>query len=77
MEKCVGFNLGTNSIGLTLRNENYSKDIIEQIEYINSIIFQSGVGKKKVENFHLLQNGQKNAQQEDYISRGNIESGQH
>jgi len=47
MEKSVGVDLGTNSIGLSLRDEDYSKSIIEQIEYINSIIFQSGVGKEK------------------------------
>ncbi len=45
MEKSLGLDLGTNSIGLTLRDDDYSKDIIEQIEYINSIIFQSGIGK--------------------------------
>ena len=47
MEKSLGLDLGTNSIGLSLRDEDYNKDIIEQIEYINSIIFQSGVGKEK------------------------------
>ena len=47
MENCLGLDLGTNSIGLSLRDEDYSRDIIEQIEYINSIIFQSGVGKEK------------------------------
>lgn len=47
MEKSLGLDLGTNSIGLSLRDEDYSRDIIEQIEYINSIIFQSGVGKEK------------------------------
>ena len=47
MEKSLGLDLGTNSIGLSLRVEDYIKDIIKQIEYINSIIFQSGVGKEK------------------------------
>ncbi|MBR1834933.1 MAG: hypothetical protein IJ785_05465 [Bacteroidales bacterium] len=42
--KIIGIDLGTNSIGLAVRNADNGNDIIEQLEYYTSIIFKSGVG---------------------------------
>ena len=48
MGKTVGLDLGTNSIGISLRNSDLSsKNITEQLVYFSSIIFKSGVGKEK------------------------------
>lgn len=47
MENILGIDLGTNSIGLSLRNANVSGNIQDQLEYFTSIIFPSGVGKGK------------------------------
>ena len=47
MAKIIGLDLGTNSIGISLRNTDLGNDIIEQLEYIDSVIFKSGVGKGK------------------------------
>ncbi len=47
MNKTLGLDPGTNSIGISLRNEDKGKNIIEQLEYFSSIIFKSGVGEKK------------------------------
>ena len=48
MGKTVGLDLGTNSIGISLRNSDISsKNITEQLVYFSSIIFKSGVGKEK------------------------------
>lgn len=47
IENILGIDLGTNSIGLSLRNANISGSIQEQLEYFTSIIFPSGVGKGK------------------------------
>ena len=49
MEKTLGLDLGTNSIGLSLRNldaENFD-NIYEQLEHFGSVIFPSGVGTSK------------------------------
>ena len=51
MENILGIDLGTNSIGLSLRNANISGNIQEQLEYFTSIIFPSGVGKGKTGEF--------------------------
>jgi len=47
MENILGIDLGTNSIGLSLRNANVCGSIQEQLEFFTSIIFPSGVGKGK------------------------------
>ena len=47
MENILGIDLGTNSIGLSLRNASISGNIQEQLEYFTSVIFPSGVGKGK------------------------------
>ena len=46
-ENILGIDLGTNSIGLSLRNANKGNGIEDQIEYFTSIVFPSGVGKGK------------------------------
>lgn len=51
MGKILGIDLGTNSIGLSLRNPNISGSIQDQLEYFTSIIFSSGVGKGKTGEF--------------------------
>lgn len=47
MAKIVGLDLGTNSIGLSVRDTDKGNNIIEQLDYFNSIIFKSGVGNGK------------------------------
>lgn len=46
-DNILGIDLGTNSIGLSLRNPNISGNIQEQLECFTSVIFPSGVGKGK------------------------------
>jgi len=46
-DKILGIDLGTNSIGLTLRNTENGGNIIDQLEYYTSIVFDSGVGVDK------------------------------
>lgn len=43
----LGIDLGTNSIGLSLRNPDLGENIKDQLEYFESIIFESGVGNGK------------------------------
>lgn len=45
MEKIVGFDLGTNSIGITVRNPDKGDKLEDQLIYFRSVIFPSGVGK--------------------------------
>lgn len=47
MRKTIGLDLGTNSIGLSIRDIDRGSNIIAQLEYFNSVIFKSGVGKEK------------------------------
>ena len=46
-QKILGIDLGTNSLGIALRDPNINGNIIDQLEYFTSIIFQSGVGTGK------------------------------
>ncbi len=43
--KTVGIDLGTNSLGIAVRDTDLGKDILDQLEFYTSIIFKSGVGK--------------------------------
>ena len=47
MGKILGIDLGTNSIGLAVRNTDNVDVLTEQLEFFRSIIFDSGVGKGK------------------------------
>ena len=47
MAKILGIDAGTNSLGLFVRNTDNGNNFIDQIEFFNSIIFKSGVGKGK------------------------------
>lgn len=49
--KTIGLDLGTNSIGVSIRNRDDGKDIIDQLEYFSSVIFKSGVGTAKTGEF--------------------------
>ena len=49
--KTIGLDLGTNSIGIAIRNRDKGKEIIDQLEYFNSVIFKSGVGTAKTGEF--------------------------
>lgn len=44
-QKILGIDLGTNSIGLSLRNVNLADNLKDQLEYFSSEIFKSGIGK--------------------------------
>lgn len=47
MTKILGLDLGTNSIGVSLRNPDRGKNLTDQLEYFSSVIFKSGVGTGK------------------------------
>lgn len=49
--KTIGLDLGTNSIGISIRNRDNEKEIIDQLEYFSSVIFKSGVGTAKTGEF--------------------------
>jgi CRISPR-associated endonuclease Csn1 len=51
MSEILGIDLGTNSIGLTKRNTELGKNVIDQLEYFSSIVFQKGVGTGKTGEF--------------------------
>ena len=51
MRKTIGLDLGTNSIGLSIRDIDRGNEIIDQLEYFSSVIFKSGVGKGKTGEF--------------------------
>lgn len=46
-QKIIGIDLGTNSLGIAVRDPELGKNIAEQMEYYSSIIFPSGVGTGK------------------------------
>lgn len=46
-QKTIGIDLGTNSLGIAIRDTDRGKNIAEQMEYYTSIIFPSGVGTGK------------------------------
>ena len=47
MSIIVGFDLGTNSLGVSVRNTALGDNIKEQLEYYSVDIFDSGVGNNK------------------------------
>lgn len=47
IQKTLGIDLGTSSLGLAVRNTDLGGNIIDQLEYYGSIIFKSGVGNGK------------------------------
>jgi len=47
MRKFLGIDMGSNSLGLTVRNNDTNISTKEQLEYFSSIIFKSGVGNGK------------------------------
>jgi len=47
MNKTIGLDLGTNSIGISVRDTDKGSEIIDQLEYFSSVIFKSGVGNGK------------------------------
>ena len=49
--RCLGLDLGTNSIGIALRNTDKGDNLTEQLELFSSIIFKSGVGIGKTGEF--------------------------
>lgn len=49
--KTLGLDLGTNSIGISIRDKDNGKEIIDQLEYFSSVIFKSGVGRTKTGEF--------------------------
>lgn len=46
-QKILGLDLGTNSIGISVRNPEIVGNVSQQLEYFTSIIFPSGVGNGK------------------------------
>lgn len=47
MNKILGLDLGTNSIGISIRDTDNGSEILKQLEYFSSAIFKSGVGNGK------------------------------
>ena len=75
MRKTIGLDLGTNSIGLSIRDIERGSNIIAQLEYFNSVIFKSGVGKEKNAEFSFAAK-RTEKRQEDCIKHGNTGFGQ-
>ena len=50
-QKILGLDLGTNSIGISVRNTQICGDIDKQLEYFSSVVFPSGVGNGKTGEF--------------------------
>ena len=46
-DKILGLDLGTNSIGILLRNLANGADVLNQIDYFTSVVFKSGIGREK------------------------------
>lgn len=51
MTKILGVDMGTSSIGLSVRCTDKSKNIQDQLEFFSSIIFKTGVGNGKTGEF--------------------------
>lgn len=46
-QKILGIDLGTNSIGLSLRNLDNGGNLFQQLDYFSSLVYKSGVGHSK------------------------------
>ena len=53
MEKVIGLDLGTGSIGIAVRNMDKGDTLKEQLEYFSSDVFDAGRGKDKSGEFSL------------------------
>lgn len=51
MDKTAGIDLGTNSLGLSVRDTDNGKNLQEQLDFFTSVVFKSGVGKGKTGEF--------------------------
>jgi CRISPR-associated endonuclease Csn1 len=51
MENILGLDLGTNSIGFSIRNPNIDNDIIQQFVKYGALVFKKGVGSEKGNEF--------------------------
>lgn len=70
MEKILGIDLGTNSIGLSNRNKDNGGDIENQLDFFMSYIFKSGVGKGKSGEFsYAVERTKKRSSRRLYQSR--------
>ena len=50
-QKVLGLDLGTNSIGISVRNTQKTGSVADQLEYFSTFIFPSGVGKDNGKEF--------------------------
>ena len=68
--KTAGFDLGTNSIGICVRNDEQSHNITEQLDFFSTLIFPSGVGNGKSGEFSFAaQRTQKRSARNLYKAR--------
>lgn len=69
--KIVGLDLGTNSLGLALRNPDNGKNILDQIEFFSVNTFKAGVGRndKGAEVSYAAQRTEKRSARRLYQSR--------
>ena len=68
--KTAGFDLGTNSIGICVRNDEQSPNITEQLDFFSALIFPSGVGNGKSGEFsYAAQRTQKRSARNLYKTR--------
>lgn len=61
-QKILGIDLGTGSIGVSLRNPDIQGTITEQLEYFSVDVFKSGVGMDKSGEYSFAANRTKNRQ---------------
>jgi len=45
-QKVLGLDLGTNSIGISVRNTQTTGSVADQLEYFSTFIFPSGIGEE-------------------------------
>ena len=62
LQKILGIDLGTSSIGVSLRNPDIQGSITEQLEYFSVDVFKSGVGMDKSGEYSFAANRTKNRQ---------------
>lgn len=61
-QKILGIDLGTGSIGISLRNPDIQGNIIEQLEYFSVDVFKAGVGLNKSGEYSFAANRTKSKQ---------------